>query len=722
MASNDETMAGPPGVGFADLVDLIRRNVLLIAVITLSITVLTGVALSRVQPRYSAQALLMLDSRGNPLVNLNTVVTGIPGDPEAIQSEIEVLRSGRLANMVISELDLDRLVEFNDALAAGVAPAQSGDASTGPGNMIEGNRVEVIRKFRDRLAVEPKPGSRVIAINFSSQDPRLAATVANTVAETYLRDQLETKFEAIQRATDWLNERVAELRDKVSQSERAVEEYREQSGLLEGGGVTLTEQEISDLNAQLIAARSARTEAEARLRQIRRLIGTPDGAASAGEVLGSSLIQRLKEQETAVQRQVAELATEYGDSHPTMIKLRAEAADLTARIDAEIQKIVDGLDYEVAIARAREASLASAVADAKARVGEANRADVGLRALEREAQANRLLLETMLARFTESSAQDDMASQQPDARIISSAVVPVDPSFPMTKAILALAFVAGGFIALIVAFIREFSDKGFRAGEQVESATGVRSLGFVPMVRSRLLGKNSPTEYLLSHSASAFAESIRSFHVGLATDRSGRAPRSILVTSSQPGEGKTTVAVCLARLLAQAGQRVVIIDADTRRPAVHDAMGVEVKPGLMDVLAGKAPLNEAIVADTRTGAAVLPAGKVVSNPPAALSSPRINELLRVVSARYDCVIVDSPPIMAVADALMLTRRVDATVVVARWGQTRRESVRLALKRIADAGGNVAGVLLSMVNVRRYAKYGYGDSGAYSGRLADYHKG
>lgn len=724
VASNDPVAAQPAGVGLADLLDLVRRNALLIGAITLALTLLAAAVLSRIEPRYSAQSLLMLDSRGNQLVNLNSVMTGMPGDAEGIQSEIEVLRSGRLANMVITELGLDGLREFNEALADGAAaPSPAADDAGAANNfMIEGDRVGVIEKFRERLDVEPKPGSRVIAIDFSSHDPRLAATIANAVADLYLRDQLETKFEAIQRATDWLNERVAELREKVERSERAVEAYREQSGLLEGGGVTLTEQEISDLNAQLISARSARNEAEARLRQIRRLIRSADGAASAGEVLGSSLIQRLREQQTSIQREVAELSTEFGDSHPRMIKLRAEAADLKTRIEAEIQKIVDGLDYEVAIARARESSLAAAVGDAKERVGEANRADVGLRALEREAQANRLLLETMLARFTETSAQDDMASQQPDARVISRAVVPDEPSYPMKKAILVLVFVAAAFLALMIAFIREFMDKGYRAGEQIEMATGVRSLGFVPKVGRKALGGEGPADYFLTRGTSAFAESIRSFQVGLATEGAGRRPRTILVTSSQAGEGKTTVSVCLARLMATAGQRVLIIDADCRRPAVHAAMGVKSKPGLTDVLAGKARVNDVVVSDTRTGASILPAGRSVSNPPATLQSPRTDELLRTLAARYDCIVIDSPPIMAVSDALMLTRRVDATVVVAKWGDTRRESVRLALKRIANAGGQVSGVLLSMVNVRQYARYGYGDSGSYAGRLADYHEG
>ncbi len=717
-AASNDPIAGPPeSVGFAELLELLRRNALLIVLVTALTAAATAAIVSRIQPRYTSEALLMLDSRANNVVNLNAVVAGLPADPEALQSEVEVLRSVRLANIVIDKLGLDALPEFNEALRENAAASEP---AGGEDDVIEGERVAVIAMFLKRLDVAPRPDSRVIAVRFSSQDPRLAAQVANTLADTYLQDQLETKFEAIQRATDWLNDRVGELRAKVEASEKAVEDYREDSGLLEGGGVTLTEQEISDYNTQLIAARAARTEAQARLAQVRRLLQTPDGAASAGEVLGSTLIQRLRTQETEVQGRVAELSAEYGDSHPRMIKLRAEAEDLRTQIDAEIANIVDGLDYEVAIAQARERSLSRALGDAKSRVAKANRADVGLRALEREAQANRLLLETMLARFTESSAQDDIASQQPDARIISSAVVANQPSFPMTVALIALAVVVGSFLGLMIAFVREFLDKGFRAGEQIESDTGVRSMGFVPKVARRTLGGQPPPDWFLAHPASAFAESVRSFHVSLATERGGRKPRSILVTSSQAGEGKTTIAVCLARLMALGGQKVVLIDADCRRPRVHDTVGVDVEPGLVDVLHGRESVNRVIVADPRTGAAVIPAGRPTGNPPALLDSPRADEMLRILAARYDSIVIDSPPIMAVSDALMLTRRVDSTVVVAKWGDTRRESVRLALKRIAEAGGHVSGVLLSMVDVRRYARYGYGDSGSYVGRLARYH--
>ena len=724
--TDNSTGALPPAVGLSDLLSLLRRRIRLILLPTVALTGVAAVVLAGVAPRYSAKALLMIDDRAANPVKMEMAISGLTGDTEAVMSEIELLKSARLANGVIEELRLEEQPEFNAALrppgllerilsAAKPAASTNTTAADSPGQ-----RVRVIKVFLDRLNVHLRPDSRVISVAFSSEDAQLAASVANTLSMLYLQDQLESKFETVQRASAWLNDRISSLRSKVLESERRVEEYREESGLLEGGGTTLTDQEVSQLNSELIAASNVRAAAEAELDHVRDLMDSQTGAAIIGEVLNSPLIQRLREQQVGVLRQVAELSTEYGERHPTMVKLRADAADLETKIDAEIAKIVGGLESELDIARGREAAAKSKLYLAKRRVGENNKALVTLRSLEREAQANRLLLETMLARFTETSAQDDLASMRPDARIISEALVPNEPSWPMSKAILAIVFVSAAFLGVMLAFAKELLDDGLRSGEQLEAVTGVRSLGFIPSLGRRALAKRTPADYLLEHPVSAYAESINAIFAALVHARGHRNSYSVLVTSSQTKDGKSTLAASLARSVAKAGDPVIIVDADCRDPKIAKIMGVDSEKGLSDVLGGCAELDEAIVKDPASGADVLCAGPTPGNPPAMFASTEVKKLLKTLAKRYELVVLDSPPTMAVSDPLILSNVVDGTLLAARWGTTRRASVALAVRKLTGAGANLIGAVLTRVDVKEYARYGYGDSGAYTGDLLRYY--
>jgi capsular exopolysaccharide synthesis family protein len=572
------------------------------------------------------------------------------------------------------------------------------------------------------MTISPKGRSRVIVVEFTSENPSTAAEIANTHADLYIIEQLEVKFEATRRATAWLNERVAGLRDKVRETERAAETFRQKSGLLEGRGegVTLTSQELSELTTQLILARTARAEAGARLQQVRELVSSASSVDSAAEVLESLLIQRLREQEAEVERKVAELSVEYGERHPTMINARAEVRDLRNKIQTEVNKIVKGLENEVGVMRVREATLRASLEDMKKRAAKANKASIQLRALEREATANRTLLETFLARFKETSAQEDLNAQTADARIISLAEVPDKPSFPKKRLMIALAFVGSTIIGLMLVFTIEQLDAGFRSGEQIERVTGVPVLGLVPILSG--LGRigTSPETYIVEHPTSAFGESIRTLHTSILLSRVDDPPKSILITSSLPKEGKTVIAACLARLRGKAGQKVVVVDADMRHPNIHRVFGVPLQPGLTELLAGEATFEEVVRKDEATGAHVIAAGRPVPNPPDLLASEQMKRFLGALTKAYDLVVFDSPPVVAVSDARILSNAVDMTVFVVRWADTRREVVGQGLKQIAMSGGHLAGVVLSLVNAKKHARYGYGDSGYYYGRVKKYY--
>lgn len=716
-----------------DLRELLRklwRHRGMIIGIVVVLMSLVAVILSQLTPLYTATAKVMINPRKAQTVNLEAALSGLPLDQETIASEIEVIRSKGLAERVVNKLELHRLPEFNGSLRP-----KSSWAWANPLNLIPDGwrrsmasdrivseeeragrvRVSVISAFQGAMKIDRVERSRVIEIAFTSRDPRIASQVANTIADLYIVEQLEAKFEATKKATSWLNDRLSELRKQVDVSERAVEAYRLESGLTESKGVTLVSQQVSELSTQLVLANTKRTETEARLRQVENLLGQRDGVSSAAEVLGSPLIQSLRQQEATVLRRAAELAEEFGDKHPRMINARAELENTRAKIAAEVTRIVQGLRNEAIVARSRETAIQNRIRDLEQRVGTLNRAEVRLRALEREAKANRTLYENFLGRFKELSEQGDI--QQADARVVSYSDIPNGPSFPKTFLFLGIAFVGSLVAGVGTAGIIERLDHGFRSMEQIEARTGIPAICLVPNIPR---SSKAPTDYVIENPHSAYAESLRSLFASLHLSNVDNPPKVVLMTSSVPEEGKTMTAVSLARLISRTGKKVILIDGDLRRPQVHRVLGMEAVPGLVEVLAGEVGIDAVLRRDELSGAYILPAGSKPANPVDLFSSQHLKTLVTGLRNAADMVIIDSAPIAAVSDARILSRLADKTVYVVRWASTRREVVQMALHQLQDAGADIAGVVLSRVDVRKHAGYGYGDSGYYYGRSRKYY--
>jgi polysaccharide biosynthesis transport protein len=485
-------------------------------------------------------------------------------------------------------------------------------------------------------------------------------------------------------------------------------------------GNTLISQQISELSAQLIVARTSRAEADAKLGQVRRLVQLQGGAGAAADVLGSPIIQALDEQESTVKRDVAALADEFGDRHPRMISARAALRDIQAKITAEVAKVVQKLENDVGVARAREIALQDSLEQLKARMSQSNSAEVQLRALEREVAAERTMLETFLSRYEETSAQTDSAVQQSGARIISRADVPDNPSYPPRSLIVATVFLIAGVLSVLAVLVIEQFDRGYRSGEQVERGLGRRSLGLVPMIRGSAGRGQLPETFLLKNPTSMFGEAVRSVFTSVLLAPQGAPPKTLLITSAQPHEGKTTLAVCLARMRGLSGKRTVIVETDLRRPAVHRKLEVPRTPGLVELISGEAQLSDVLHRDERSGAYVIPAGKVTTDPAELLASPQMRNLIDTLAVEFELVILDSPPVIAVSDPRLLAPQVDATILVVRWAQTPRDVAGLAAKQIEESGGRLIGVVLTMVDSKKHAQYGFSDSAYYYGPVRKYY--
>jgi capsular exopolysaccharide synthesis family protein len=704
--------AGDPGLG--ELLNIVYRRKWLIAAIMLGSLILAGLVLQFMTPRFEAQTLLLLESQGVSIPTVDSVLSGRAADDQGVRSQVEVLRSRGLAAATIKRLALDQDPEFNSQLGSSGLLLRQGNADAD-----KADRAGVIDAFLKRLDVEAVKNSRVLSVIFASIDPEKAALISNTLADEYLLSQMETKFEATKMANAWLNERVGELREQVSTSERAVEEFRETAGLLQTEGVTLTDQQIADLNSRLVLARTAEAEARARLGQVTSLIKSEGSVATASEVLDSALIQRLKEQQSQVERRVAELSAEYGPSHPKMLQLNAEAEDIATKIDTEVNKIVRNLSNEVSIASAREAALERELSRVKVVMASSNDKQIQLRALEREAEADRALLTTLLARYKEIGSQDESRPQQADARIISRADAPSKASFPNKKFVFGTVTLLSGLLALIAVFVLETLHRGLVSGAQIEDEIGVTSLGFVPLLDEKEARESGPGDYIMKRPRSAISQALRTVFWSLSLATPGK-PNIVVIASSQPGEGKTTIALGLARTQALSGQKTLLIDADIRKPAVHTALDAPLQPGLIDMLKDGPDVPLPVNYDLVTSLDFITAGESVEDPLALLDSKAMDEFLARARKKYDLIVIDTPPVMAALDACALSRKADSTMLVVRWSETPRAAVIHSLKELARAKGHLAGALLNMVDVTKHSKYLYGDSGAYHGTLSKYY--
>lgn len=752
-------------VEFARIIS--RQKWIILGTMTL-VTLLGAIIIFSLAPRYMATTFVEISPRQANIVDFEAVLSGLPADNATMATEIQILRSRNLADKTITKLELDRDPEFNPALRApglvsrfsewilgvsqdrraedggdlqngqvpkaeedpsfnirkilGLLPARWRSAETSresPAEQAQQERSTVIDVFLEKLSVAPQGRSRVIGITIETETPRMAAAAANTLADFYIVAQLEAKFEAAKRANAWLSDRIMKLRDEVSMAEQAVESFRKGSGLIRGGtNATLVGEQVSELNRQLVTERATRAEAEARVRQVEKLLKQPRGIETIGDVLTSNLIRDLRRQETVVERQVAELFTEYGERHPRMINARAELGDIEAKIREEVDKIVQGLRNEVAVVRARSTSLNKALGDLKKEIAGLNASEVQLRAFEREAAASRALLERLLTRSKETSSQENF--QQADANVISSAAVPRVPSFPKKGILLILSFAVATVLGVSLAMALEYLDFGFRSTEQVERILGMAPLGLVPALKGLKTVGSEPHDYVLDNPTSAYAESIRNLYTNLLLLEVSKRPKVILFASALPNEGKTSVALSLARLQANIGQKVVVVDGDVRRPSAHTALKIPPGPGLVDYLLGEASLDQVTQKDPRSSLHILQAGNTRVNSADLLDTVSMQKLLRNLAKRYDLVIIDSAPLMAVSDTLFLSRFTDKTVVLVRWKQSSRETTKLVLNRLLNAQCDVAGVLLTRVNVKEHAKYGYGDSGTYHGKLKRYY--
>jgi capsular exopolysaccharide synthesis family protein len=712
--NGDTPVAEPGGMTLTDLLQILRVRRRLIIGTALAVIVLTLIVLFRITPLYQGKALVMLDQRQNKVTDVEAVLTGLPTDPASIENQVQILRSRTLLTRVVQKLSLDKDPEFAPGppglLATALAYANplnwvGGETTIATTEEVEqARRNKIINALSSNMTVAALGRSTAIQIAFESADPLKSQRITNAIADAYVEDQLNAKFEATQKATSWLAERMQELSTQVQTAEAAVQEYKAQHGLTDGSGGSLTDQQLAQINGQLVNARAALAEQEAKYARVAQLQKSGQ-AESVSQVVASPLINQLRGQETELLRQEAEFSSKYGARHPRMLDLANQKRNIQQKIAEEAERVAGSVANEVAVARAQVNSLSGSLSRMTGTSNVENRARVRLKELEAAATSSRSLYEAFVSRFKEAQGQEGI--QAPDARIISRADLPAGTSYPNKPLALAMAVPGGLILGFLLAILAERLDSGFRTIQQIERQLRLPVLATMPEIPG-LKTDADAADYVIEKPMSAFAEAVRGLKMGLDLSNVDHPPKVILVTSSVPDEGKTTVSLSLARMAAKTGKKVVIVDGDLRRPSVANTLQLkDAKKGIVEVLSGEVALDLCLQKDPRSGALVLPAVASTVSAPDLLGSVAMERLIEALKMYYDLIIIDSAPLLPVHDTKLLVRIADTVLFAVRWERTPRDAVANAARALADAHATVAGIVLTRADATRYQYYSYG---------------
>lgn len=718
----------------------------------------------RQRPVYRAAAMLEIERETPNLLNAQELFTG-ESDlyfDTYLETQYKIISSATLARRVIEKLRMDQREEFNPP--PGWLSRRRGKAQAAPQTFaVKGAPVEVdsetyqktLSSYYDRLGVSPVKRSRLVQVTFESFDPELAAKAVNTLAASYIDQSLEARWEATQKASEWLSQQLLGLKGKLEKSEGELQKYVRDNGLLflereQGAAENIVNERLRRLQEELTSAQAARYQKEAFYQLVQA--GSYD---SLPGVADNRLMQELTVSLAQLQREHAQLATTFTADYYKVKELQNQIDEIQRVLTLERERVAKSLvnDYRAAVQR--ENLVRQAFNEQQKQAGQIAEVSVQYNILKREVDTNRQLYEGLLQRLKEAGVSAGLKAS--NIRIVDAADVPRKPARPRLLLNLALGLVFGMGLGVGAAFVQEYLDNTLKTSEDVERFLNVPALALIPSVeslnhrssgvygvyglyqrgklltaggsrprsdsaaKSTSLGPRPKSWYRIDREGqqfSALSEAFRSLRTSVLLSTAERPPRSLLVSSSQPGEGKTTVSTNLAISLAQLGQRVLLIDGDMRRPCVHRAFEVKESAGLVGYLTGQQEWRRIAHTTDVPGLDVLVCGPVPPNPAELLSSERMRALLREATQDYNFVLVDSPPLLSVADSRILASQVEGVILVVKGGDTPREIAKRAESYAVDVGANVIGVVLNNLDVQsgnyyyyryyRYDYYGYRD--------------
>jgi exopolysaccharide transport family protein len=693
------------GFGFVRIVEMFRRRIWLFAAVLASVFLIVVFATVTATKMYSSTVQVQIDLREKRVLgNVETIVAGGPPDAATIDTETQIMTSRFLAGRIVDSLRLLDDKEFSSppspsvfssirALFGGPAPTvRESPASR------QRRREEAITRVLDQLTVKRLGLTYLVEITFTSRDPLKATRVAEAYANHYLTQQLQTKYDTLKTANDWLSTRLSELSEEVQRKERGVEEYRAKEGLMAADGVRLTEQTAQALNLQRAERMQELSRAQARAASLRASLASGGSGDAAREALQSPTITALRTQQAELSRKRAELSAQKGPRHPAMLEIDRQYQSLEEQIQIEVRRIISSVEDEARIAAQSVASIDATLNDQQQQLAAQNIGEVPLRERERDAEASRQLYEALLTRYREIAAQSGI--EQPDARVVSRASIPTKPSSPKPALNLIIGLLLGTALGALCVLIVEMLEQSFRTPDDVQNRLNLPCLGQVPFLdrRTRTVDGEllTPESFVLKRPLSAFGEALRGVRAGAFFSSPDRKVKVLAVTSALPDEGKTTTSISLARISSLAGSKTVLVDCDLRRRSTTHCIGLEVEKGLTEVLFRTATLNEVIQKDPGSGVDIVPLAQAEFTPRDLFGSDAMRTLIEALRTRYDVVILDSAPVLPVSDTRVLASVADSVLMVVRWGKTPTPIVRNAIDQLRAHGANIAGVVLEGV--------------------------
>ncbi|HTZ82765.1 MAG TPA: polysaccharide biosynthesis tyrosine autokinase [Candidatus Acidoferrales bacterium] len=706
-------------------------------IITTLVTVFSVVAIAslKMTPVYEASGTIEINKPDASLNFQNSATFNLDYyDPTELETELKILQSDILATQVIRELNLDRRPEI-----AGQAPppASSLDLTSDPLTSDPSRASAMVGSFKGNLKVALSPNTRIIEVHYRSPDPQMAANIVNTLMQTYVENNFKARFESTMQASDWLSKQLVDLQMKVETSQEKLVKYQKEHEILgTDEKQNIITEKLDELNKDLTTAESDRMDKEALYRLVQS--ADPDTVAanattipdaSGASMTASQFLDNLRAKEADLKIQIADLNTQFGPAYPKLSQLNNQVKEVDSQIQTETKKIVAKIRGQYVAALQLENMLRDALEKQKQEANKLNESAIEYSLLKRDVDTNRQLYEGLLQKMKEAGVSAGLKSN--NFRIVDSARPPLSPIEPNIPRNLMFALLLGLASGIGLAFLLEGLDNTVRTTEQAQGISALPSLGMIPLGSKSAREGPNPKRLVIATSKEAvelvtqvrpqsqMAESYRALRTSLLLSNLGAPPKIIMVTSALPQEGKTTTSINTAVVLAQKGVRVLLIDADLRRPSIHKTLGMGPHSGLSNVLTGSIKMENAI---TRTAVLpnlfVLPAGTPPPNPAELLASANMREVLNQLREEYDHIVIDTPPSLSVTDAVVLSPRADAVVLVIRSGQTTKQALRRSRDILTQVNAKVVGVLLNAVDLSSPDYYYYYE---YQGKYARYYR-
>jgi succinoglycan biosynthesis transport protein ExoP len=682
------------------------------------IVMLTTLVVFSMTPIYQAKTTLLIEQQTANVVSIEDVYGLAGSSREYLLTQFELLKSRSLAQRVVRELKLNQNSEFytppKPSFFASWFASDDAEPSLllSPEDLKEKQESEqqvfeeVTTAFMERIEIDPSRNTQLVTISVEMEDAILAAKAANALAKGYINGQLEAKLNMTETATEWMNERLDVLKINLAESEQKLQEYREKEGLVDLGGVTtVTGQEVTETNTKILDARKRLSSLDNQNRQIQAMKERTNAwreLMTLPPILGHPLVKDAYTAEAKARSKMEDLSKRYGPKHPKMTAAETELVTAESILKTQVEQVIATIERDYQLAKADLESLTTAWESSKDQIQEIKRKEFRLRELQREVDTNRSLYDVFMKRMKEASATSTL--ENVNARIVDPATAPKDPAKPRKKLIILLSAILSMMAAIGLAFLLEKLNDTIKAAADVESKIGLPLLGILPLVKSGL-NRQEMVKLFRDGADRSFSEALRTIRTAVILSGLDDPHKIILVTSSVPGEGKSSTATNLAFALG-AMEKTLLVEADLRRPTMHRNFDVPAgAAGLADIAAGTTTVEDCIVSIGDID--LLPCGTIPPNPLELLSSQRFADVINALAERYQRIVIDTPPMQAVSDALVLAQQASTVLYVVKADATPTPIVRKSLQQFERHDVHVTGIVLNQVDVEKSKKYGYG---------------